>query len=119
MGKAFTLSVLLLGLAAEPALAHARLIRATPRVGSTVRPSPAELTLRFSESIDLSASTVTVSGPRGPAPTGPLTLDRGDGRVVHVPLPPALPPGAYRVDWGMTSVDTHHTEGDFRFRVAP
>ena len=31
---------------------------------------------------------------------------------------PALPPGTYRVEWGMTSTDTHHTDGDFSFKVA-
>jgi hypothetical protein len=28
-------------------------------------------------------------------------------------------PGTYRVSWHVVSVDTHPTEGNFTFRVAP
>ncbi len=52
-------------------------------------------------------------------------VDRGDGqvdlstlRLLRVPLPP-LPPGTYKVIWRVLSVDSHVTEGDFTFRVAP
>jgi copper resistance protein C len=32
---------------------------------------------------------------------------------------PALAPGRYRVVWRVLSLDTHVTEGDFTFDVAP
>jgi len=32
---------------------------------------------------------------------------------------PPLAPGRYRVKWHVLSVDTHVTEGDFTFTVAP
>ena len=41
-----------------------------------------------------------------------------DGRVLSVKLKP-LPPGVYAVEWHVTSVDTHKTEGHFTFTVKP
>ncbi|HEX3700962.1 MAG TPA: copper resistance protein CopC [Phenylobacterium sp.] len=101
------------------AWAHARLLHAAPKVGETVRGSPAELRLWFSESIDLPKSSVTLAGPAGPVAIGRLGLDPKSPRVVVAPLPRRLAPGAYHVTWGMTSLDTHHTDGDFMFKVAP
>ncbi|HSV04289.1 MAG TPA: copper resistance protein CopC [Phenylobacterium sp.] len=113
------LSVLLAVLGGGPVLAHARLIRALPRVGATIRGSPQELRLSFSETIEPRRSSVTLRGLGGAAPTGPLALDANDARVVRVPLRERLPPGNYRVDWSVTSRDTHHTFGDFTFSIAP
>jgi copper resistance protein C len=31
---------------------------------------------------------------------------------------PKLPPGTYTVNWHVTSVDTHKTEGNYTFTVA-
>jgi methionine-rich copper-binding protein CopC len=45
-------------------------------------------------------------------------VDRGDARILRVSLPP-LSPGTYRVVWRVLSVDTHVSEGDFTFDVAP
>lgn len=118
MLRSLVLAALVAFAGARPALAHARLIHAIPRVGSTVTASPTELELFFSESIDLAGSNVTLSGPGGRVATGPPRLDPAAPRVVHVPLKSPLPPGAYRVEWGMTSTDSHHTDGDFRFKVA-
>jgi hypothetical protein len=46
----------------------------------------------------------------------PTALD--DGRMLSVKLKP-LPPGVYAVEWHVTSVDTHKTEGHFTFTVKP
>ena len=105
--------------AAGPALAHARLLHAAPKVGETVHASPSALRLFFSESIDLRKSSVALAGPTGPVTTGPIAVDAEDPRVVIVPLRVRLGPGAYHVSWSMISMDTHHTEGDFIFKVAP
>jgi methionine-rich copper-binding protein CopC len=101
------------------ALAHARLLHAVPKVGETDRVSPVELRLAFSEGIDLPKSSVAVTGPAGPVTVGPIRLDPRDPRVVVVPLGSRLATGAYRVIWNATSVDTHHTDGDYAFKVAP
>jgi copper resistance protein C len=46
----------------------------------------------------------------------PTPLD--DGRMLSLKLRP-LPPGVYAVEWHVTSVDTHKTEGHFTFTVKP
>jgi hypothetical protein len=100
--------------------AHARLIRAAPRVGATVKASPSELRLLFSERIVPARSSVALSGPDGrPVALGPISVDPKDHRVVVAAVPRPLAPGAYRVAWDMTSEDTHETNGDFVFRIRP
>ena len=102
---------LLLGSAA--AHAHAYLQQANPRVGSTVRAAPREVTLQFSQKLEPSFSSAQVTDGSG------ARVDRGasvSGMQMHVPLR-ALAPGTYRVRWKVLSVDTHTTEGSFTFRV--
>jgi len=50
--------------------------------------------------------------------TAPAHIDDASKSVLVLPLP-ALAPGSYRVMWRVLSVDTHVTEGSFRFQVAP
>jgi methionine-rich copper-binding protein CopC len=106
-----------LTLLAGQALAHARLITAAPKVGST-GPAPKELTLNYSESLVPAECSVKVTGPGGAAvATGPLALDAKSKRVMHVPLTGKLAAGAYRVSWTMKTEDGHKTDGDFAFTV--
>jgi methionine-rich copper-binding protein CopC len=105
--------------AAPPALAHAFLTRASPAVGSTVRAAPAEITLRYTEAVEPAFCTVQVTAAGGErVDGGDLHVDDKEPTVLHVPLKP-LPPGTYKVVWRVVSVDTHTTNGDFTFKVAP
>jgi methionine-rich copper-binding protein CopC len=45
-------------------------------------------------------------------------VDAADRKQLVVPVRP-LPPGRYKVDWKVLSVDTHRTEGSFAFEVKP
>ncbi len=114
-----------LGLAAlasalvQPVSAHAFLDRAVPAAGSSVRTSPMELRLWFTQRLEPAFSKVRVLDRGG------KQVDRGDGRVdategalLRVSLP-RLAPGKYRVTWRVLSVDSHVTEGAFTFDVAP
>ena len=99
--------------------AHAFLERAEPRVGSTVRTPPAQVRLWFTEQLEPAFSSVRVVNASGEQ------VDKGDAHVdpsapkqLRISLSP-LPPGTYKVIWRVLSVDTHVTEGDFTFRVAP
>lgn len=105
--------------AAPPAHAHAFLDDATPAVGSTVRRSPPRVELWFTHEIEPAFSTVRVLDQ------GNHRLDKDDAKgdprdatLLQVSLP-QLAPGRYRVEWRVLSVDTHITEGDFSFVVAP
>lgn len=107
---------LLLLFGSVTAHAHALLDRADPRVGSTVKAAPREVSLFFTENLEPTFSTVEVTNDTG------QRVDEGkpsiDGNVMRLPLR-AIPPGTYRVKWHVLSVDTHTTEGGFSFKVQP
>ncbi len=102
----------------KAALAHAFLDRASPAVGSEVSGSPPALTLSYSEPVEPLFSTVAVTDSSGARVDAGEPSPQDDGRVLVVPLKP-LAPGVYAVEWHVTSVDTHKTEGHFTFTVAP
>ena len=111
--------MLALLLAPLPAWAHARLVSATPAVGVSVPAAPTELVLRFSEALELRFSTVTVQDAAG------ARVDKGDlhagpdgAKSLGLGLN-ALRSGEYTVTWQVLSVDTHRSEGRFRFQIAP
>ena len=102
---------------APRALAHAFLERAQPPVGSEVTTPPQQIVLTFTEGVEPLFSTVELRDPNGAVvPTGQPRTSRDDNRRLIVDLP-ALAHGEYSVVWHVTSVDTHKTEGSFRFTV--
>jgi methionine-rich copper-binding protein CopC len=101
------------------AAAHAFLERAEPRVGSTVHQAPTEVRLWFTEQLEPAFSTAEVRNPAGQVvSTARASVDASDRKQLRVPVS-SLTPGSYKVSWRVLSVDTHVTEGDFTFRVAP
>jgi hypothetical protein len=116
MRRALILAAALSLAAAGAASAHARLIMSTPKAGATAA-APKALKLLYSESIDLSGSSVKVSGPSGAVATGALALDPKSKRTVLVPFTAAPAAGAYKVNWSMKTEDGHTTTGDFGFTV--
>jgi methionine-rich copper-binding protein CopC len=116
MRKTFLIAAGVSAILVGQAQAHARLIQATPKVGTTVA-APKALTLKYSEELVPAASSVKVAGPSGAAvATGPLALDK-TRRVVTVPFTATLAAGAYKVTWHMKTEDGHETDGDFAFKV--
>ena len=107
------LSALLLAAGIAAARAHAMLDHASPSVGSTVAQAPSRLTLSFTQSLEPAFSGATVvdgSGKR--VDTGA----RASGATLQISLK-ALPPGTYKVNWHVLSVDTHKTQGSYSFSV--
>ena len=103
--------------AASPACAHAILERASPLVGSEVPAPPHEIALTFTEGVEPLFSTIEVRDPHGAVvATGKPRTEAGNNRRLVVELP-ALGSGTYTVTWHATSVDTHKTEGSYRFIV--
>jgi methionine-rich copper-binding protein CopC len=101
------------------AAAHAFLRHATPAVGGTLATPPAQVTLDFTEAVEPRFSGIEVLDAAG------ARVDAGDphtapdnAKRLMIGLKP-LKPGAYKVKWHVTSVDTHHTEGVFSFSVQP
>ena len=111
----FSFSALSLLLSVAPALAHAMLDHASPRVGNTVAAAPKEVMLWFTQKLEPAFSSVEVRNEQG------VVMNAGKATVVggtqlRVPVK-TLPPGTYKVIWRVLSVDTHRTQGDFTFRV--
>lgn len=99
------LSLFALGLAAAtPAFAHAYLDHASPAVGATIRHSPKQLRLWFSEALDKAHSTAQVFDQAGKDLGRPQT---SNDRTVLVITLPTLPAGRYRVVWRVRSADGH------------
>ena len=117
--KALGPALVILLWGATGAGAHAFLDRADPRVGSTIRTSPTQVRLWFTESLEPAFSSVQVVNETG------QRVDKGDNQVdpatpnlLRISLPP-LTSGTYKVIWRVLSVDSHVTEGDFTFRISP
>ena len=112
--KALISALFVLIAGAVPASAHASLDHAEPRVGNTVKSSPQAVTLWFTQKLEPAFSNAQVTDASGATvSTGRATVS---GTVMRVGVRP-LPPGTYRVQWKVLSVDTHTTEGNFTFRV--
>jgi copper resistance protein C len=105
--------------AAAEARAHAHLEKATPAAGATVA-SPSEIRLTFSEGVEPRFSGVKLTAAGGSAvPLGAANAEAGHPETLVVPIAKPLSPGVYSVHWHAVSVDTHHTQGDFKFTVKP
>jgi methionine-rich copper-binding protein CopC len=99
--------------------AHAFLDRAIPAVGSTVHGSPSQIRLWFTQRLEPAFSKLQVFDKSGQSvDKGDVQVDHADPTLLEVSVP-QLAPGEYRVTWRVLSVDTHVTEGDFTFDVAP
>src|SRR5437868_1151074 len=112
-------AVIVAGMAAGAAFAHAFLSGAAPAVGTTVPAPPKEIRLTFSEAIEPRFSGVELAtGDGRRVTTGSAVADPANDRQLVLVLPP-LVPGRYRVSWHVVSVDTHRTEGEYSFTIAP
>lgn len=101
------------------ALAHAHLDRAMPAAGSTVKEAPNEVVLWFTEAVEPKFSSIEVRDAKGVAmQNGTTSGVPGNTAQLRVKVKP-LTPGTYTVKWRVLSVDTHRSQGNFTFRVAP
>jgi hypothetical protein len=100
------------------ASAHAYLQSAVPAVDSTVIQAPSEVTIAFTGAIEPGFSSIVVTDANAHRvdDANPRSA-QGDNTRLSVGLRD-LPPGTYNVAWHATSVDTHQTDGSYRFTVA-
>ena len=97
--------------------AHAYPAVSVPNNGATVKESPREVRIQFTEGIELAFSQITVKGPNGEVVSQGKLRKLADDTVA-IDLRP-LGPGNYSVEWQVLSVDTHVTDGTLRFTVSP
>ncbi len=112
-----TLAISALLILSPGAWAHAFLDHADPKVGSVVSVSPAVVKIWYTQEIEPDFSTIQVSDSNGKeVDKQDSHVDSNDEKLLIVSLP-SLPDGEYSVSWKVVSVDTHHTQGDFKFTV--
>ena len=116
MMRLAVLLVLAMWTMASPASAHALLERALPPVGSDITGPPRQIVLTFTEGVEPLFSTIELRGPGGSVVPTSKPQSAADTRQLAIDLP-ALPGGEYTVIWHATSVDTHKTEGSYRFTI--
>jgi hypothetical protein len=99
--------------------AHALLQSAVPPVGGTVSTPPSQVAITFSEAVEPAFSVIEVKDSAGKrVDSGKPHTAPNSGNILIVDLQP-LTPGSYAVTWRATSVDTHKTQGSYKFTVAP
>jgi hypothetical protein len=100
------------------AMAHAFLDRAEPRVGSVVPAAPKEVKIWFTQEPEHAFSSIQVFDANDKEIDKADThTDANDNKVLIVSLP-ELGAGTYKVVWHVLSIDTHRTQGEFKFSVA-
>ncbi|MBV8649831.1 MAG: copper homeostasis periplasmic binding protein CopC [Alphaproteobacteria bacterium] len=115
--SAFVIAAAALVALTSVAFAHAHLVKSLPAGGSTVKVAPGEITLWFTEALEPNFNTVEVVDAQGNRfDDGAPALDASDKKMLHVALK-TLPAGRYKATWRVVSVDSHHTEGNFSFKV--
>lgn len=101
------------------ALAHAQLDHAQPAVGARVAEPPRQVTIWFTEALEGRFSAIVVKDAHGDAvQLGKATVAADNAAQLQVALKP-LNAGTYTVQWRVLSVDTHRSQGEFSFQVAP
>ena len=99
-------------------LAHATLEGTTPDRGARLERSPAEVVMRFDESVNASLGAVRVFGPGGrEVQKGGAFHPGGHSNQVAVRLPADLPDGGYTATYRVISADSHPVSGGFTFTI--
>jgi copper transport protein len=97
------------------AFAHARLIKADPANGSTVKAAPTKFVLTFGEPAKL--TVLSLQKDAEPAKKiGPLPTEAS--AEISVPAP-KMQPGKYILSWRVVGDDGHVLPGKLTFNVGP
>lgn len=103
-------------LGASTAFAHAHLKSATPAADSHVA-APKDLRLNFSEGVEATFTKVSLSKDGTELAIKGLATEGADQKVLVVTPAAPLTNGTYTVQWHAVSVDTHKSQGSYRFTV--
>src|SRR5438067_6896703 len=99
MAKTTSTAILLiasLAAGATAASAHPKLLSSSPSAGATLKTSPKEIRINFSEQLVPAFSGIEVKDGGGkPVSTGKVTFSSGDKRKIIVPVAAHLTPGPY------------------------
>jgi methionine-rich copper-binding protein CopC len=112
------LFVLAMGLC-ELVSAHAFLDHAEPRVGSKVSLAPTEVKIWFTQELEPAFSLIKVLESNGNEVDKKDSHQDGTDKKLLIVSLNTLGAGEFEVVWQVVSVDTHRTQGDFKFHVTP
>ncbi len=100
------------------ALAHPKIVAATPAANATVAPTTT-VRLTFSERVmpRLSSATLTMTSMPGMANHVMRVTGVTSGKSITLTSARPLSTGSYRVDWVIVGADTHRITGTHAFSV--
>jgi methionine-rich copper-binding protein CopC len=98
-------------------LAHSFPESESPAAGQTLTSSPAEIAVKFDAPVEKLFAKLDVLGPERKNESVTKPEVSSDGYTLSVKVG-TLKPGEYTVQWAVTCVDTHHTQGSYTFTVA-
>jgi len=102
------------------ARAHGILKSSVPAAGAHLGVAPTGLRLTFTESPELTFTTITLRAPDGSAVAlGAVQVVRDSRRAVAAAIQGALAAGTYTVEWKTAGADGHPVTGRFDFTIAP
>jgi methionine-rich copper-binding protein CopC len=97
---------------------HLRLVKSAPRDGEVVTSIPTQIRLWFSQKPDVGLTTVKLLREDSTAIELGKVARTDDSLSVMIPLPTAILPGTYIVNWRSVSKDGHAVRGSYRFNLA-
>src|SRR5688572_30800159 len=95
---------------------HFELLDSYPKKDQAVASAPIDITLIFSESADSARSSVTLQGPAGPVPLGPIRT-QDEKLVLLTKVLGPMGAGTYTVAWGSAAPGEDPIRGSFRFTL--
>jgi methionine-rich copper-binding protein CopC len=116
--RAAALSILLAGGAGSAyALYHLRLERSEPGKDQTLKGSPTEVRLWYSEKPEARLSSITIQGSDSAKVTLGKVRTTDDPTSIAADIADTLRPGAYVVKWKTAGRDGHALRGSYPFSI--
>lgn len=117
------LALAVASMSSAPAMAHPKLLSATPAAESTVAPTN-RIELRFSEKLiaQFAGASLEMTDMPGMKMHAPMTMKvatrvSADGLGLTIMTAKPLPKGSYKLSYHVVSSDTHRIEGGYSFKV--
>jgi copper transport protein len=112
------LALLIGALIPASAGAHATIVRTSPSDQTVLETQPREVSLEFSEGVDLGDHAIRLLDGSGEEIETPAAKHGPGGPATAVlELPPGLAKGTYVVAWRVVSSDSHPVSGAFSFSI--
>lgn len=115
MASALALSIVMAALAT--AYAHSFPDQESPKAGETLAVAPAQVAIKYDAPIEKLFAQLQVLDANGKNEAAGAPTISDDSLTLSVKLG-ALPPGVYTVEWAVVCIDSHHTNGSYKFTVA-